>query len=135
MKRCPQCGATLVQGSCEYCGYKAEPEPEAKASAINITINQVASEPNRVIHEHHYYAPAKTQTYSVALVSEKKRWVAFALSLFGGFFGAHQFYVGNFGKGVLYLFTAGLLGFGWIIDTISIGFGRFKDRYGLPLKK
>lgn len=52
----------------------------------------------------------------------KNKWVAFVLCLLFGFFGAHKFYEGKTGMGLLYLFTMGLLGFGWIIDTIVILF-------------
>lgn len=53
---------------------------------------------------------------------EKNKWVAFALCLFGGVLGIHKFYEGKVGMGVLYLFTGGLLGVGWIIDTVSLLF-------------
>lgn len=53
---------------------------------------------------------------------EKNKWVAFALCLFIGFLGAHKFYEGKTGMGILYILTGGLLGVGWIIDTISLLF-------------
>lgn len=53
---------------------------------------------------------------------EKNKWTAFALCLFIGYFGIHKFYEGKVGMGILYLFTGGLLGVGWIIDTISLLF-------------
>lgn len=46
--------------------------------------------------------------------------VEFLLCLFLGVFGAHKFYIGKTGMGFLYLFTGGLFGIGWIIDTISL---------------
>ena len=48
------------------------------------------------------------------------KWVAFFLGLFLGVFGAHKFYEGKAGMGVLYLFTFGLFGIGWFIDLIKI---------------
>ena len=53
---------------------------------------------------------------------EKNKWVAFSLCLFIGFLGAHKFYEGKTGMGILYILTGGLLGVGWIIDTISLLF-------------
>lgn len=50
----------------------------------------------------------------------KNKWVAFLLCLFLGAFGAHKFYEGKFGMGVLYLFTVGLFGIGWLVDLIMI---------------
>jgi restriction system protein len=50
----------------------------------------------------------------------KRKWIAFFLCLFLGMFGAHKFYEGKIGMGILYFFTAGLFGFGWIADCIAI---------------
>ena len=70
----------------------------------------------------------------VTVTSEKKKWVAFWLCLFGGFVGLHHFYVGRFGKGVLYCFTMGLCFFGWWHDLGQILMGRFCDNVGTPLR-
>ena len=53
-------------------------------------------------------------------MNEKNALTEFLLCLFLGVFGAHKFYVGKIGLGILYLFTAGLFGIGWFIDTIVI---------------
>lgn len=53
---------------------------------------------------------------------ERNKWVAFLLCFFLGVFGAHKFYEGKTGMGILYIFTAGLFGVGWIIDLIAILF-------------
>ena len=50
----------------------------------------------------------------------KRKWTAFFLCLFLGMFGAHKFYEGRIGMGILYFFTAGLFYFGWIADCIGI---------------
>lgn len=42
-------------------------------------------------------------------------WMGYALWLFG-FLGAHRFYYGKRASGLLYFFTLGLLGIGWIVD-------------------
>lgn len=49
-----------------------------------------------------------------------KKWTAFWLCVFLGEFGAHKFYEGKVGMGLIYLFTAGLFGIGWVIDAILI---------------
>ena len=51
------------------------------------------------------YVPGRTD-YSVA-------WI---LLTFLGVFGAHRFYMGKWGTGILYLFTFGLLGIGLVYD-------------------
>ena len=51
---------------------------------------------------------------------ECNKWIAFLLCFFLGTFGAHKFYEGKIGLGVLYLFTCGLFGIGWLIDWIVI---------------
>ena len=50
----------------------------------------------------------------------KNKWVAFFLCLFLGFLGAHKFYEGKIGMGILYLFTLGLFGIGCLVDLILI---------------
>ena len=37
-----------------------------------------------------------------------------------GLFGAHHYYLGNWGRGLLYTFTFGLLGLGWLTDFCNI---------------
>lgn len=62
--------------------------------------------------------------------SNKSRKTALILCVFGGFLGLHNFYVGRYGKGFLYMFTLGFFMFGWIADIFKILLGRFQDQYG-----
>ena len=66
--------------------------------------------------------------------SEKNWVVALLLCIFLGGLGAHRFYVGKIGTGVIYLLSGGLLGIGWLVDLISILVGKFKDKEGKLLK-
>lgn len=52
----------------------------------------------------------------------KNKWIALLLCIFLGWFGAHKFYEGKNGMGILYLFTMGILGVGVIIDFIVLLF-------------
>ena len=45
--------------------------------------------------------------------------VELCLCLLLGWVGAHKFYAGKTGMGILYLCTFGLLGIGWIIDSVK----------------
>lgn len=63
--------------------------------------------------------------------SDKSRLVAILLAFFVGVLGAHRFYVGKIGTGLLWLFTLGFLGIGALIDIILIAAGSFKDSDGL----
>ena len=67
--------------------------------------------------------------------SEKGFVPAILLCFFLGTFGAHRFYVGKIGTGILMLLTLGGLGFWVLIDFIMIVIGNFKDSDGRDLKR
>lgn len=46
--------------------------------------------------------------------------VELIICIFLGVIGGHKFYKGNIKMGILYLFTGGLLGIGWIVDIIKL---------------
>ena len=50
----------------------------------------------------------------------KNKWMAFLLCLFFGYIGIHKFYEGKIGMGILYMFTLGLFGFGWLYDIVVL---------------
>jgi TM2 domain-containing membrane protein YozV len=52
------------------------------------------------------------------------------LCFFIGVFGAHRFYVGKVGTGLLQLLTLGGLGIWWLADLIMILTGQFRDKEG-----
>lgn len=70
----------------------------------------------------------------VTQTSDKRRGTALLLCIFLGFLGAHNFYVGRIGRGVVYLFTMGLFGIGWVADIVRIVLGSFRDNVGVPLR-
>jgi hypothetical protein len=59
--------------------------------------------------------------------SDRNRLTALMLCILLGPFGAHRFYVGKVGTGLIWLFTLGFLGIGVIYDIIFIATGEFRD--------
>ncbi len=62
--------------------------------------------------------------------SDKSRGVATALAGLLGVFGAHRFYVGKTGTGVLMLCSVGGLGIWYLYDLILVVSGSFRDAQG-----
>jgi len=60
-------------------------------------------------------------------VSPYSRGVALALSITLGMFGAHRFYTGKTGTGLLMLVTLGGVGFWYLYDLILVASGEFRD--------
>ena len=60
--------------------------------------------------------------------SEKSRLVALLLCLFVGWLGAHRFYVGKTGTGIVMALTLGFFGIWVMIDLIFIVCGIFRDK-------
>lgn len=63
------------------------------------------------------------------------RMTCLLLCFFLGFFGAHRFYVGKIGTGILMLCTVGGLGVWWLVDLIFISCGDFRDKEGRRIVK
>ncbi len=115
---CKNCGKEITEGAkfCSHCGAGtgATPvQPQYQQPIINV-VN------------------TNTNVNSVGYI-HKKKWVAFFLCLFLGPLGIHRFYVGKIGTGIIWLFTVGFFGIGWVLDLIFILFGGFKDKAGQPL--
>ncbi len=66
--------------------------------------------------------------------SDKSRAIALALGCVLGPFGAHRYYVGKIGTGILQTVTIGGLGLWWLYDMILLAFGSFRDAEGRRVK-
>ena len=66
--------------------------------------------------------------------SEKSFVATLVLCVLLGQFGAHRFYVGKIGTGIVMLLTLGGLGIWQLIDIIRIAVQKFKDSNGLLVK-
>jgi len=67
---------------------------------------------------------------TAAGASERRILPALLLCFFLGVFGAHRFYVGKIGTGILELLTLGGFGIWWLVDMILILTGTFGDGDG-----
>lgn len=128
--KCPNCNAEVTGRFCAYCGSEMPKEKEA----INITDNR-----NTVINNYYTQAapttsaPARKRTQPAPVYSNKSKVVALILCILLGYFGAHYFYIGKPGIGVLYICTLGLFGIGWLVDIYRIASGTFRDKNNLLL--
>ncbi len=52
------------------------------------------------------------------------------LGIFLGELGIHRFYAGKVVSGLIWMFTGGLCGIGWLVDVILIICGLFHDKEG-----
>ena len=140
---CPNCGARLeVDGSmkkafCQYCGTALLVDQGKRsmewdnAEEAGYQFERGRMKAQREAQEEVY----RSYIYSDGDVnSDKDRVTALLLCFVLGIFGTHHFYAGRTGMGILYIFTAGLFGIGWLVDMILIACGSFKDRWGRYIK-
>ena len=112
MKFCKHCGKQIPEAAviCTHCGCQVEEIKHNDQPSIVINNANNNTNTNNNINGGMVYGHMKN------------KWVAFLLCFFIGYLGAHKFYEGKAGMGILYLFTAGLFGIGWVIDTFVILF-------------
>ncbi len=122
ISKCPNCGAPVTGDACEYCDTVFSPDKGSKTIVVN-----------------NYYGPsAKEEIRSNAgfvavgggdpAASSKSKTLTLVLAILLGYFGAHRFYAGKIGSGVAYLLTFGIFGIGWVIDSVYIALGKFRDK-------
>ena len=106
-KFCKFCGEKIPEDAvmCVHCGKQVE---QLKSEQPQVIINN--SNNNTNINGGGVYR------------NEKNKWVALLLCMFLGGIGAHKFYEGKIGLGIVYLFTVGFFGIGWAIDFIVLLF-------------
>ncbi|WP_244273521.1 MULTISPECIES: TM2 domain-containing protein [Eubacteriales] len=128
--KCDNCGAEIgLDGVCKFCGTVLPPREPVAPPPVAPGWGTPPPRPVFSIPQ-----PRVPVQQPVQAASPKSRWVAILLWLLLGYLGAHQFYAGKVGMGILYLFTFGLCGIGWVIDGVSLFAGSFRDRYGLPIR-
>ncbi len=116
---------------CKFCGEKI-PMNAVVCTKCGRQVEEIKNNNNdkQVIINNNVSGGSKYTTMS----SDKSKKTALLMCIFGGWFGLHQYYVGNIKKGLLYTFTFGVFCIGWIIDIIKILLGSFRDNVGAPLR-
>lgn len=120
---CPNCGAFVKKKFCQHCGESIDTAcvvcpkcgkqvGEFGGNDKNIIINNSSSASAAAS------ASASANVLPVVYGKPKNKWIALLLCIFTVC--GHKFYEGKIGMGILYLFTIGLFGIGWIIDIISL---------------
>lgn len=79
--------------------------------------------------------PQSMEVFHRNPISERSRTIALLLCVFLGILGFHRFYLGRVGTGVLYFFTLGIFGLGWLYDILLLLFGSMKDGDYAVVKK
>ena len=110
-KFCQHCGEA-IDSDCVICPKCGKQVQQLKQEQPQVVINNTNT--NTV-------TSTATATANGARAGQaKNKWVALCLCIFLGVLGAHKFYEGKIGMGILYLLTGGLLGIGVVIDIIGI---------------
>lgn len=109
-KYCKFCGS-IIDEQCVVC-----PRCGKQVEALNYGVNP---QPQVIINNSNQNVNTNVNPVG-AYRKICNKWTAFWLCLLLGYLGAHKFYEGKVGMGILYLCTVGLFGIGWIIDIIAI---------------
>lgn len=100
LKKCPQCG---------------EMSPEYMDYCLNCGF-QLRNWRKEYLDENIHVPKYEELTFGIW----KNKWVSLLLCIFFGWLGVHKFYEGKVFMGILYLFTIGLFGIGWLVDIIIL---------------
>ena len=109
-KFCKHCGGKVPKDAiiCTLCGRQIE-DLQKNDLQPQILINNTNTTDSTNINNN-----------NIHIGNPKDKVVALLLCFFLGVLGAHKFYEGKIGMGILYLFTMGLFGIGYLIDIFVI---------------
>ena len=110
-KFCKYCGAKIPEDAiiCTSCGRQVE-ELKGSQTQPQVIVNNTNTNSN------------VNKNINGGYGKPLNKWVALILCFFFGWLGAHKFYEGKNGMGVIYLLTFGLFGVGVLIDFIALIF-------------
>lgn len=109
MKFCKYCGEKILEDAviCTKCGRQVE---QINPINPNIVINNTNTNTNVNMNSNANFHTGKP----------KNKWISLVLCIFTVC--GHKFYEEKIGIGIIYLFTCGLFGIGWLVDIISLIF-------------
>lgn len=135
---CPGCGAKAGQPKpktvfCRNCGESISEDaivcPKCGVATDKFNSANASQQPNIAISNENI----NSINMPWAAPPPKSKTAAFVLAILLGWLGAHRFYVGKIGTGILWFLTFGIGGIGWIVDIIMIALDAFRDKYGYLL--
>lgn len=111
---------------CKFCGEKI-PVQAVICPHCGGQVEELKAQPNIVINNTNTNTNANTIAGRPS--KECNKWIAFFLCLFLGMFGAHKFYEGKIGLGLVYIFTGGVFMIGVLVDLITIALKKTTTYY------
>lgn len=119
---CPNCGAVVKKKFCQHCGETIDNDCIV-CPKCGKQVGELEKDKNIIINNSSSASAAASASVTpspIIFAKPKNKWVSLCLCIFLGVFGAHKFYEGKIGMGILYLCTCGCFGIGWIIDIVLI---------------
>jgi len=121
---CPNCGTPIKKDGkkfCKHCGESIDKDCVVCPKCGKQVADLAGSDRNIIINNSSSASAAASANATVSPIiygNPKNKWLSFFLCLFTVC--GHKFYEGKVGMGILYIFTLGLFGIGWIIDLITL---------------
>ena len=128
--QCKSCGAPVTEAKCLYCGnknpnYSAPDKVQSQETLDSLQTEAPATPIDSHANQYQVYQQDQQHEQNQQQEQDQKREqeraiVMFVLCFFFGIFGVHYFYDRRPGLGLLFLFTWGLFGIGWFVDSIRL---------------
>lgn len=127
---CSNCGTKIPKTSkfCFNCGTPVSQIPLQQSQTVQqpqrVEQPQPVQQPQIIIQNNNSNVNTNQnvnqQFFGGGWKKPKNKWTSLFLCVFFGWMGAHKFYEGRIGMGILYVLTFGLFCFGWILDILAL---------------